>query len=80
MLEQMALGICASMELKEILIELGVPEDKLVVNRLGIDLGAARPGGARKDPPQVVMVGRLVPQKGFEYGLRAFARAVTKRP
>jgi glycosyltransferase involved in cell wall biosynthesis len=74
-LRQMALGLCASKELYEILREIGVPADKLRVHRIGIDLGRFAP--LARDPaaePLVVMIGRFVPKKGLVYGIRAFAR------
>jgi colanic acid/amylovoran biosynthesis glycosyltransferase len=75
-LRQMALGLCASVELCEMLREIGVPPDRLRVHRLGIDVERFVPG-ARVDgaDPLVVMVGRFVPKKGLSYGIRAFAQA-----
>lgn len=74
-LRDMTLGLCASDELRAMLVDYGVPEDKLVVWRLGIDLErfafAAR---APRDELDVIMIGRFVEKKGFAYGLRAFAR------
>lgn len=75
MLEQMTLGLCASRELYDMLVELGVPRDKLRVYRLGIDLARFTPGDKSADTPLVTMVGRFVEKKGFAYGLEAFARA-----
>ncbi len=71
------LFLSASTELAELLVEAGCPEDKIRIHRLGIDLDAfafreREPEGV----PQVLMVGRLVPKKGFHFGLRAFARTV----
>lgn len=74
MLRQMRLGICASLELKQMLMDAGVEEARLRVHRLGIDL--SRFGFvAERAERRVLMVGRLVEKKGFEYGLRAFAHA-----
>ena len=75
MLEQMTLGLCVSRDLLELLREIGVPEEKLLVHNTGIDLEKFKAG--RRDPerPQVTMVGRFVEKKGFEYGIRAFAKA-----
>jgi colanic acid/amylovoran biosynthesis glycosyltransferase len=74
MLEQMTLGLCASNELKELLISLGVSERKLRVHRLGIDLQRFHP--VERTPTErveVLCVGRFVEKKGFEYAIRAFA-------
>lgn len=69
--------LAASTELAELLMEIGCPEDKIRIHRLGIDLTKfafreQEPNG----PLQVVMVGRLVPKKGFHFGIRAFAGAL----
>ncbi len=72
-LRDMTLGLCASTELKLMLERLGVPSDRLRVHRLGIDLQQFVPGTRRSDRCEVVMIGRFVAKKGFEYGLAAYA-------
>ncbi|HSR92854.1 MAG TPA: glycosyltransferase, partial [Gemmatimonadales bacterium] len=79
-LRHMRLGLCASAELRNMLIGLGVPGERLAVHRLGIDLSAFHPVPRLRDPFEVVMVGRFVEKKGFEYGIRAFARAASQAP
>ena len=75
-LREMTLGLCASVELYELLRELGVPAERLRVHTLGIDVDRFVPGPrAANDEPLVVMVGRFVPKKGHVYGIRAFAEA-----
>jgi len=74
MLEAMTLGLCASRELFELLLDVGVPRARLRLYHLGIDLGAFV-RGPRHPVPRVVMVGRFIEKKGFEYGVRAFAAA-----
>ena len=76
LLRDMRLGICASTELRDMLSALGVEPERLRVHRLGIDLGRFAFSPSR-DGRTVLMVGRLVEKKGFEYGLRAFALAVS---
>jgi glycosyltransferase involved in cell wall biosynthesis len=78
MLERMTLGLCASSELEQMLREQGVPASKLRVHRLGIDLRAFAISSKPAGPLEVIMIGRFVEKKGFEYGLRAFARALAK--
>jgi len=75
-LRHLTLGLCASIELFEMVRELGVPAARLRVHRIGIDVDRFTPG-ARDDgaEPSVVMVGRFVPKKGLVYGVRAFAEA-----
>lgn len=77
MLERLTIGLCASRELYELLAEVGVPRERLRIHHLGIDLSAFK-RGPRREIPRVVMVGRFVEKKGFEYGVRAFARAVAR--
>lgn len=79
-LSQMTLGLCDSAELYEMLLEFGVPKEKLVVHRIGIDVDKFHRGSRNADRPEVTMVGRFVEKKGFESGIRAFARAVRKHP
>jgi glycosyltransferase involved in cell wall biosynthesis len=79
-LHDMTLGLCASTELRDLLLAQGVPPDRLRVHHLGIDLDGFTP--AARDPAgvQVVMIGRFVEKKGFEYGLRGFAAAARQEP
>jgi glycosyltransferase involved in cell wall biosynthesis len=79
-LRQMALGLCASTELYDMLRALDVPADRLRVHRLGIDVSRFVPGPRRTDRFEVVMIGRFVEKKGFDYGLRAFAGAARAVP
>ncbi len=76
LLPRITLGLCASKELFEMVAEAGVPRDRLRVYHLGIDLARFRFHG-RRPRARVLMVGRFVEKKGFEYGIRAFARALT---
>jgi glycosyltransferase involved in cell wall biosynthesis len=79
-LREMTLGLCASSELRELLAAQGVDRDRLRVHRLGIDVAAFRPGDRSPTPDQVVMIGRFIEKKGFEYGLRAFAAVARQVP
>jgi glycosyltransferase involved in cell wall biosynthesis len=72
LLRELTLGLCASRELLELLVGFGVPRARLRLYQLGIDLTAFT-RGARAPRPRVLMVGRFVEKKGFEYGIRAFA-------
>lgn len=77
---QMALGLCASTELYDMLRALGVPAERLRVHRLGIDVSRFVPGERQDGRFDVVMIGRFVEKKGFDYGLRAFAAAARGVP
>src|SRR5262245_40311090 len=74
LLQRMTLGLCVSQEIYERLRALGAPADRLVIHRLGIDLNQFTIGQRDSTTVQIVMAGRLVEKKGFEFGLQAFAR------
>jgi colanic acid/amylovoran biosynthesis glycosyltransferase len=80
-LRTMTLGLCASAELRDMLIEYGVPAEKLRVHLLGTDTQRMQPRAgmfeANGAPPRVLMVGRFVEKKGFRYGLEAFAKVTS---
>ncbi len=78
LLRDMTLGLCASIELRDMLIGMGVAPERLVLSQLGVDLSAFQP--AERDPAllRVIMIGRFVEKKGFAYGIQAFARAVSQ--
>ena len=80
LLREADLLLAASTDLRDLLLELGADPARTVVYRIGVDLSAfalrARPPAG---PPAVLMVGRFVEKKGFEYGLRAFARVARER-
>jgi colanic acid/amylovoran biosynthesis glycosyltransferase len=82
LLRQMTLGLCASTELKELLQDRGVPPSRLRVHRLGIDLETFAPASSARDSTgtRVIMIGRMVPKKGFGYGIDAFARQARAHP
>jgi glycosyltransferase involved in cell wall biosynthesis len=80
LLRRMTLGLCVSHEIRDRLRALGAPADRLVIHRLGIDLGQFTIGPRDPARVEVVMVGRLVEKKGFEYGLQAFARVAKAHP
>ncbi len=79
-LGEMTLGLCASTELKAMLERLGVPAERLRVHRLGIDLSRFVPGTRPEHECRVLMIGRFVEKKGFEYGLAAFAEVAREEP
>jgi colanic acid/amylovoran biosynthesis glycosyltransferase len=79
-LAEMTLGLCASEELRTMLLALGVPGDRLRLHRLGIDLTRFHPGERSSTECRVIMLGRFVEKKGFAYGLRAFADVAHGEP
>ncbi len=64
------------------LVELGCPPEKARVHRMGIDTGRIRfePRAATDGSIRILSIGRFVEKKGFEFGLRAFARIAANRP
>lgn len=82
-LNHMTLGLCASRELLELLIELGVPEQRLRLQHLGVDVDAYEPcnhGISDDETLNILMIGRFVPKKGFRYGIRAFEKVARAFP
>jgi colanic acid/amylovoran biosynthesis glycosyltransferase len=71
-----SLLLCASTQLAEMIRECSGHPDKVRVHRLGVDLDRFREHSAQGPVPRVLMVGRFVEKKGFEYGIRAFSRVV----
>ena len=68
----------ASQELADCLVQLGAPESKIHIHRLGVDTSAFTPFKRPDRPAQFLMIGRQVEKKGFEYGIRAFAKIAGK--
>ncbi|MBL7960805.1 glycosyltransferase [bacterium] len=72
-----SLFLAVSQELKDIIVSAGCPEKKVILHRLGIDLTKLAP--MKRDTSkmhQVVMIGRFVEKKGFEFGISAFAKTI----
>jgi colanic acid/amylovoran biosynthesis glycosyltransferase len=68
------LFIALSEEMRDRLVSLGCPQQRIAVHRLGIDLDRLRPrqhGTNRR--LEILSIARLVPKKGIEDGLRAVA-------
>lgn len=78
MLDVMDLGLCASAELLEMLVAIGVPRERLREHRLGVDLERFRPSPRDGSQLRIAMVGRFVEKKGFADGLDAFAAFLRK--
>lgn len=75
--------IAISEIMKERLIQLGCPNDRIVVHRLGVnlsqfDFSVRQP--AREGALKLLSVGRFVEKKGLEYGIQAVARLVNEFP
>ncbi|MBU0552868.1 glycosyltransferase [Myxococcota bacterium] len=69
--------LAASQELKDLIEGVGCPPDKVLINRLGVDISAFSPAPERREaPPVVLMVGRFVEKKGHLDGIEAAAAAI----
>ena len=78
LLREMSLGLCVTRDLRDRLLALDVPEKRLAVHALGIDLARFVPTPRTDGAIEVLMVGRLVEKKGFGHGLEACARAAAR--
>ncbi|SHK85404.1 glycosyltransferase [Fibrobacter sp. UWEL] len=70
----------ASEELANCLVDLGAPAHKIKIHRLGVSLDRFRVAPRTEGPVKFIMVGRLVEKKGFDYGIRAFAKISSSVP
>lgn len=61
--------------LKGRLVDAGAPEERVAVVRLGVHPGLAETSGRPTPPGRLLTIGRLVPKKGIEDSIRAFAAA-----
>lgn len=69
------LNLPSSQELADVLVrDLNVPADRVQLHRIGVDLTKFTFCPARDRPVRILMIGRFVEKKGFEYGIQAFAR------
>ncbi|MDX9720173.1 MAG: glycosyltransferase [Myxococcota bacterium] len=72
LLRNISLALCASTELREMVVEYGVADDRAVVHRLGVDLERFKPIDRAPNPrPQLIQIGRFVEKKAYPTTLRA---------
>lgn len=78
MFREVALFLPVSKDLANKLIELGAPPEKVKVFHRGIVVPEYKGKELKKanDSVKILMVGRFVEKKGFEYGIEAVSRAV----
>jgi colanic acid/amylovoran biosynthesis glycosyltransferase len=68
--------LCASEELRELVIRLGARPAAVRVYRLGVDVARYHRADEARAVARVTMIGRFVEKKGHLDGIDAFARAV----
>ncbi len=78
--ETASLLLPASEELANCLVDLGAPADKIKIHRLGVNLDRFRVVPRGDGPAKFIMIGRLVEKKGFDYGIKAFAKVAGSVP
>jgi colanic acid/amylovoran biosynthesis glycosyltransferase len=68
--------------MREQLAGLGCPREKVQIQRIGVDLSnfTYRPTPSADEQTRILMCGRFVEKKGFEDGIRAFARILPEFP
>lgn len=66
--------IAATTYMKSQLIDLGFPEDKISIVRFGIELNGCIKKDSTIPAHNIMMVGRMVEKKGFEYGIKAISK------
>lgn len=72
--EKLSLALALSHDMRQQLIAIGCPEERIAIVRLGCDLDVFVPAIERDEQTfAVLMVGRMIEKKGFSDGLRAFA-------
>jgi colanic acid/amylovoran biosynthesis glycosyltransferase len=68
--------IAASDYMKTQLIQLGFPQNKIHVARFGLNTVELDFFEGQRDSTAIMMVGRLVEKKGFEFGIKAVSKLI----
>jgi len=72
------LFICVSDYIRQKVIQLGFPEEKIRVHYMGIDTQTIKPRDPSLETRTLLHVARLVEKKGTEYLIRAFSEVARK--
>ncbi|MEO1592523.1 MAG: glycosyltransferase, partial [Cyanobacteria bacterium J06632_22] len=72
--------IAVSSFIRDCLLKLGCPAEKITVHYIGIDTDLFHPDPGVEREPVVLFVGRLTEKKGCEYLIRAMARVQQSHP
>ena len=77
------LFLAVSQYCRDTLIRLGCDEGRTAVHHMGVDCRALAFHSVEpptRGPVRILTVGRLVEKKGVEYGIRAVAKVISRRP
>lgn len=66
--------LAASLDLRNLLLKLGAPPERVHLYHLGVDVPTYSREPVARDHVEVLMIGRFVEKKGHAYALRAFAQ------
>jgi colanic acid/amylovoran biosynthesis glycosyltransferase len=72
--------LAVSNRIRENLLALGIPESRIRVHRIGVDLTKFSPAPFEEREPVVLGVGRFVEKKGFEFLIDAMAEVQRASP
>ena len=67
--------LAASIDLKNLLVRLGAPPERVFLYHLGVDVPKYRCEPVERDHVEVLMIGRFVEKKGHPYAIEAVSRA-----
>jgi glycosyltransferase involved in cell wall biosynthesis len=80
LIERAAILLAVSNHIRDSLLALGVPESRLHVHRIGVDLTEFSPAPLEERQPLVLGVGRFVEKKGFSLLIDAMATVQKTAP
>lgn len=74
------LFLCASKFIRDRVLALGFPRERVQVHYIGVDVSAITARPSNEERPVILHVARLVEVKGTAYLIRAFARIANHHP
>ncbi len=80
MFQQASSIIAVSKDMKKKLIQIGAPEDKVILNPYGVDTARFSGANPAKAPARFLAIGRFVEKKGPHFTLLAFKRMLREEP
>lgn len=82
MLNNLELILALSMDMKKMLIDMGVDNNKIIIHHLGIDCKkfSYKKPSKSSDNIRFLIVARFTEKKGIDYGIKTFRKVVDKYP